>query len=403
MPHWLGITLGLIILVLTWVSVVSTLVLPRPMTGPVRLSLWVTRSTRRCFFALARFRRTYEGKDATLAPIGPVALLVQLAAWLVLLGIGFSIMLVPYTDDVGHAASEVGAAMFTLGLARSARFTNDTIVIAAAASGFVVIALQIAYLPALYATFNRRESLITMLASRAGEPSWGPEILIRHQLVGIVDSLPDFYGQWEQWSADFSESHSTYPVLLLFRSPDPWSSWAVALLAVLDAAAMHLALNPTTAPSQARLSLRMGYTALRRISAALGWSYDPDPLPDDPISLTPRRVRACRTTAARGRVRDRARARRGVGALPRVAGELRRPRVPLGRTGDGATRAVVGTAPRARPADDHPATTAAPFTRHARPGCLSPARLRRVARVTPGRPATEPETPRRTTPIRSAA
>ena len=212
---------------------------------------------------------------------------MQLAAWLVLLGIGFSIMLVPYTDDVGHAASEVGAAMFTLGLARSARFTNDTIVIAAAASGFVVIALQIAYLPALYAAFNRRESLITMLASRAGEPSWGPEILIRHQLVGIVDSLPDFYGQWEQWSADFSESHSTYPVLLLFRSPDPWSSWAVALLAVLDAAAMHLALNPTTAPSQARLSLRMGYTALRRISAALGWSYDRDPLPGDPISLTP--------------------------------------------------------------------------------------------------------------------
>ena len=151
-------------------------------------------------------------------------------AWLVLLGIAFSIMLVPYTDDVGDAASEVGAAMFTLGLARSARFTNDTIVIAAAASGFVVIALQIAYLPALYAAFNRRESLITMLASRAGEPSWGPEILIRHQLVGIVDSLPDFYGQWEQWAADFSESHSTYPVLLLFRSPDPWSSWAVALL-----------------------------------------------------------------------------------------------------------------------------------------------------------------------------
>ena len=204
-----------------------------------------------------------------------------------LFGIAFSIMLVPYTDDVGDAASEVGAAMFTLGLARSARFTNDTIVIAAAASGFVVIALQIAYLPALYAAFNRRESLITMLASRAGEPSWGPEILIRHQLVGIVDSLPDFYGQWEQWAADFSESHSTYPVLLLFRSPDPWSSWAVALLSVLDAAAMQLALNPTTAPSQARLSLRMGYTALRRISDALGWSYEPDPLPDDPILLTP--------------------------------------------------------------------------------------------------------------------
>jgi hypothetical protein len=68
--------------------------------------------------------------------------------------------------------------MFTLGLARSSHLTNDTIVIFAAASGFVVVALQIAYLPALYAAFNRRESLIAMLASRAGEPSWGPEILV---------------------------------------------------------------------------------------------------------------------------------------------------------------------------------------------------------------------------------
>ena len=287
MPRWLGIVLGMAILLPTWASVVFTLVLPRPIQGPGRLSLWINRSTRRLFFALARYRSTYEGKDAVLAPIGPVAVLAQLVAWLLLLGVGFGVMLVAYTRDVGEAANEVGAAMFTLGLARSARFTNDTIVIFAAASGFVVIALQIAYLPALYGAFNRRESLITMLASRAGEPSWGPEILIRHQLVGIVDSLPEFYGQWEQWAADFSESHSTYPALLLFRSPDPWSSWAVALLAVLDAAAMQLALNPTSSPSQARLCLRMGYTALQRISDALGWNYVHDPLPDAPIQLTP--------------------------------------------------------------------------------------------------------------------
>jgi hypothetical protein len=221
-----------------------------------------------------------------LAPTGPVALIAQLVAWLVLLGVAFVAMLEPYTHDLGEAVKQVGAAMFTLGLARSPHLTNDTVLIAAAASGFVVIALQIAYLPALYAAFNRRESLIAMLASRAGEPSWGPEILIRHQLVGIVDALPDFYGQWEQWAADFSESHSTYPVLLLFRSPDPWSSWVLALLSVLDAAAMQLSLNPTSAPSQARLSLRMGYTALRRISDALRWSFDEDPMPDGPLRLT---------------------------------------------------------------------------------------------------------------------
>lgn len=287
MPLWLGLLIGISILAVTWTGVVLTLVLPRELSGPGRLSIWINKSTRRLFFAISRLARTYERKDAVLAPIGPVAVLAQLVAWLALIAAAFTSMLEPYTHDLGEAVTQVGAAMFTLGLARSAHFTNDTIAILAAASGFVVIALQIAYLPALYAAFNRRESLIAMLASRAGEPSWGPEILIRHQLVGIVDALPDFYGQWEQWAAELSESHTTYPVLLLFRSPDPWSSWPLALLSVLDAAAMHLALNPASAPSQARLSLRMGYTAFRRISHGIGWSYDPDPLPDDPIRLGP--------------------------------------------------------------------------------------------------------------------
>ena len=140
-----------------------------------------------------------------------------------------------------------------------------------------MITLQIAYLPALYAAYNRRETLITLLTSRAGEPAWGPEILVRHQLVGIIDALPDFYASWEQWSAEVSESHTTYPALLLFRSPDPWASWVIAQLSVLDASAMHLALCPNTAPSQARLCLRMGYTALRHIADSLGFGVRPRP------------------------------------------------------------------------------------------------------------------------------
>jgi hypothetical protein len=195
-------------------------------------------------------------------------------------------MLLTYTHHLGSAISQAGAAMFTLGQARAGRLTNDTITTIAGATGFVVIGLQIAYLPSLYAAFNRREALTTMLTSRAGEPAWGPEILIRHQLVGITDAVPDFYASWEQWAAEVSESHVSYPVLLLFRSPDAWSSWVLSLLSVMDAAAMHLALQPDTAPSQARMCLRMGYVALRRISSSLGWRFEDDPLPDDPIELT---------------------------------------------------------------------------------------------------------------------
>ena len=69
--------------------------------------------------------------------------------------------------------------------------------------------------------------------------------------------------------------------MLLFRSPDPWFSWLVGSLAVLDGAAMHLALAPSTASSQSRLCLRMGFTALNRIAKVLGGRSTPIPIRRD--------------------------------------------------------------------------------------------------------------------------
>jgi hypothetical protein len=280
------LVVGIALATFTWMVVIFTIVLPRAQWGPARLSTSVTRTVRLFFWTIARLTKSYERKDTILAPIGPVAVVAQLLAWLVLFGVAFVVMLEPYTHNFRTSIDQVGAAMFTLGLARTTGMTNDTILIFAGATGLIVIGLQIAYLPSLYAAFNRREVLTTLLTSRAGEPAWGPEILIRHQLVGITDALPDFYSSWEQWAAEVSESHVSYPVLLLFRSPDPWSSWVLSLLSVLDAAAMHLALQPENAPSQARMCLRMGYVALRRISKSLDWEFDDDPLPDAPLQLT---------------------------------------------------------------------------------------------------------------------
>src|SRR5262249_20265591 len=120
----------------------------------------------------------------------------------------------------------------------------------AAVSGLIVIALLIGYLPVLYSAFNRRETTVSMLESRAGQPAWGPEILWRHQRIGIMDSMPEFYARWEEWCADVAESHSTYPVLLFFRSPHHLRSWLTGLIAVLDSAAMYMALCPASAPSE---------------------------------------------------------------------------------------------------------------------------------------------------------
>lgn len=282
--HWIAFAIGILIVGATAASVVVALVLPR--AAGQRVSLTVNRTVRLAFVTLSRLARKYETKDAILAPTGPIALLAQLLAFLGLFVIGYGLMLWQWSDSLTLGFREVGLALFSIGTAHVGGPSNDTLIGLVAGTAAITIALQIAYLPSIYSAFNRRESLVALMESRAGVPAWGPEVLIRHQLVGIVDALPELYRDWEQWAAEVSESHTTYPVLLLFRSPQAWYSWVLSLLAVQDAAAMHLALCPTTAPSQARLCLRMGFSAFRRIATSLHWRFDPDPLPDAALDLT---------------------------------------------------------------------------------------------------------------------
>lgn len=156
----------------------------------------------------------------------------------------------------------------------------------AAASGLAVLALLISYLPLLYTAFNRRETQVTMLEALAGAPPWGPELLARQALIDNTAALLGLYGRWTEWAADIAEGHVNYRTLVYFRSPDPAASWLLSLLAVLDGAALHLALNPSSAPQQARPLLRVGYLAMRYLAANLGLPVDHDPNPDDPIELT---------------------------------------------------------------------------------------------------------------------
>jgi hypothetical protein len=284
--NWFLFVLGLVIVLLTVTQVVLTMVLPRRPAGVERLTVFVNRSVRLAFVGLSRLATSYEGKDAILAPTAPVALVTQLLFWGASLAVGFGLMLMPTVHSFSESLLQALTALFTVGAIHIGGPANSGIDIAVGAIWVVIVALQIAYLPALYGSFSRREGLVSLLESRAGTPAWGPELLARHQLVGITDTLPDLYATWEEWAADVAETHTTYPILLLFRSPEPWFSWLLGLLAVLDGAAMHLALAPSTASSNARLCLRMGFTLLQRIAVTLGWDVDPDPNPEGPIDLT---------------------------------------------------------------------------------------------------------------------
>jgi hypothetical protein len=286
----LSFAVGALVVVLTWASVVTTVVVPRRSRS--RVGRAVDRVVDRVYRLATRYVRDYATRDRVLASQASLQLLVQLATWLGLLYVGFALMLVPFDrQGVGHAFAQAGSSLFTLGYAGPSSAPLTVVDYVAAASGMVVVALQIGYLPTLYAAFNRRETEVTLLASRAGSPPWGPEVLARTRF-GFPEGqrgvdMAGFYESWERWAADLSESHTNYPVLTRFRSPQQLTSWLVGLLAVMDSAALWLALSPSTAPTiQARLALRMGFTALRSIADTVGLDVDHDPDPDHPLQLS---------------------------------------------------------------------------------------------------------------------
>lgn len=83
-----------------------------------------------------------------------------------------------------------------------------------------------------------------------------------------------------------SRDHTTYLPLVRFRSPRPLSSWVIALLAVLDSAALYLALSPEAAPAvPARLCLRSGFICFTEIARELGLRVPEAPDPGEAISL----------------------------------------------------------------------------------------------------------------------
>lgn len=281
-----GVVLAVLIIGSTLISVMRALIIPRASLG--RIGRVVDTVVDKVFAMSTHWTTEYEERDTVLAGQAAAYLLCLLIVWLAGFEIGFGLLLWPSTHSIGAAFRESGSSMFTLGFLAPSGGGSTAIDVVAAGLGLFVIAAQIGYLPTLYAAFNRRETDVTLLGSRAGSPPWGPELLARTKwgIYGDRDDLPEFYMTWERWAADVAESHSNYPVLMRFRSPQPLSSWLIGMLAVMDSAALLLALAPSRDRIEPRLCLRMGFTALRQMARAVRIPVVEDPDPDADIELS---------------------------------------------------------------------------------------------------------------------
>ena len=228
--------LGGLLVVTAAVSEIGTLIVPRP------IGSWLTRLVDRLVNGAFRMATgaipDYRRRDRVLAAQAAAILLAQLAAWLGIFFVGYSLLLWPFVPDITIAFTTAGPALWEIGSSTVRGAPERAIQDIASLSGIITVTLQIAYLPTLYSAFNRRENEVALLNARAGVPSWGPELLARtHYALGsgtsTINTLPDLYRQWERWAADVAESHTTYLPLVRFRSPQANSSWVISIVVVL--------------------------------------------------------------------------------------------------------------------------------------------------------------------------
>lgn len=276
---------GLLTVILTLSSAVSTIVLPRAARS--QLNRLVFGILRRIINFILHFAKTYRRRDAIMAYYAPIGLMLLVPTWYVLITLGFSAMY--WSLGVGDTLTVFqlsGSSLFTLGFAAADTLWVSILVFIEAMLGLIMVALLISYLPAMYSAFSRREQVVNMLEVRAGSPPSALEMLLRFHRNHGLDKLSDYWKIWEAWFADIEESHTTLPALVFFRSPRPENSWTTAAGAVLDAASITLSAIEIPYEVSAALSIRAGFLALRRIATYFDIPNPQNPhYPDNPICV----------------------------------------------------------------------------------------------------------------------
>jgi hypothetical protein len=291
---------GLAAVVATFGSAVRTVVIPRGI--PSRLSRFVFFNMRRVFRLRARPSASYEKRDRIMALYAPVSLLVLVLTWVFIVLVSYTAM---YWGLGGRSLREAfalsGSAVLTLGFEAPTDLPATILVFTEAALGLILLALLITYLPSIYGVFSRRENLVAGMELRGGSPPSAVELLNRSWRVDRFQKLSVLWRRGEQWFLELQETHTSFPAVVFFRSPQPDHSWVTSAGAILDSASLLLSAVDRPSDPDAAYCIRAGYLSLRRIADFFRIPYDAEPRPDDPIAIERDEFEeACERLAAQG-------------------------------------------------------------------------------------------------------
>lgn len=177
----LAVAVGILLALGTLRSAIRTVV--RPWSEVVSLTRAVFLGLRKIFDVFARDARSYEERDRVMAFYAPLGLMLLAASWAVCEILAFTLVFWGLgVDPLQQAFVISGSSFTTLGFAPPRDMPTDVAAIAEAVIGLSLVALLISFLPSIYAAFQRRELMVSMLQVRPA---------IRHRGQAHHSSQPD--------------------------------------------------------------------------------------------------------------------------------------------------------------------------------------------------------------------
>lgn len=268
---------GLAIVAVVASDVTATLVVTWGGAGAWRPSRLFYRLSWRLWSRVGRGMSDVDRQQRFLGFYAPISVLLLLAIWVVGLLLGWSLVWLGLShqfqgiNDWGAAVYYSGVVLLTIGFGDIVAhgMMPRLLTLTEAASGLATIALVIAYLPVLYGAYGRREARMLTLDLASGDRITPTGLLLSQAPGNDVDTLYDFFTEWQLWIAEVLESHTAYPMLAFFRSHHRGQSWITALGVVVDSAVVAVAFLPGAEVRAPFYVYRRGRRAIEEITGRL--------------------------------------------------------------------------------------------------------------------------------------
>jgi hypothetical protein len=226
-------------------------------------------------------------RERMLAVFGPLLLIELLLLWAMLQICGFGLIWwglgdIPTIGGLGDAWYYSGVVFFTVGFGEIVPI--EVIprggAILEAFFGVITIALVVGYLPSLYGAYSDRERVLMTLDAGGTERITPTALVMAWAPDADPKKIDAEFERWEGWAAGILETHSTVPLLALFRSHDRHQNWVTGLGLLCDAA-LHAQIIMGATDGHAYWFLRRAEAVFREITRGVDLSAYQDELAGD--------------------------------------------------------------------------------------------------------------------------